>query len=68
MRATRKKLRGANLGFPSLDSVNMINDRVKGHVSDLSEVENTGKMLGVSKRIVRWRFGWSEEESDHETH
>ena len=31
-----------------------------------NETLNTGKNLGGTKTKVRWRFGWSDEEGEHD--
>ena len=31
-----------------------------------SEINKTGKNISGAKRRVSWRFGWSEENIDHE--
>jgi hypothetical protein len=31
-----------------------------------TEAVNTGKNLGATKKKVRWRFGWSGQEGEHD--
>jgi hypothetical protein len=41
-------------------------DRLEKPYQIYSEMVNTGKTIGGTKRRIKWRFGWSNSSETHE--